>query len=95
MKSSTRVDLAFALGLFLGVPISFFNRRDLFLSLQAGFVFAVFVAAIVAILSWGMDIAVRKGYPAWMGFLLVLLLNVFGLLLLAILPSKLGITDQA
>ncbi len=88
MRTSTRIILAFVTALFLGVPISLWNRQDLFLSLQSGFVFAILVAAIVAMLSWGMDMAVRKGYPAWMGFLLVLLLNIFGLLFLALLPGK-------
>ncbi len=96
MKSSTRIELAFSIALFVGVPVSFFNRGNLFFSLQSGFVFAVIVATIVAMLSWGIDIAVRKGYPAWMGFLLVLLLNVFGLLLLVLLPAiRLSNSDQA
>jgi hypothetical protein len=46
------------------------------------------VATIVALLSWGIDIAVKKGYPDWVGFLLVLLFDVFGLLVLAILPDR-------
>lgn len=88
MKSSARIVLAFILGFLLGFVISLSNRRDLALSFQSGFIFAVIVAFVVAMLSWGIDIAVRKGYPAWAGFLLVLILNVLGLLLLVILPDK-------
>jgi hypothetical protein len=56
--------------------------------LQAGFIFAVLVGIIVAMLSWGIDIAVKKGYPAWVGLFLVLFLNVFGLVIIAVLPDR-------
>ncbi len=88
MTSSTRIFLAFVISFPLSVVISLSNRQGLVLSLQSGFVFSIIVTFIVSILSWGIDIAVKKGYPRWAGFLLVLIFNVFGLVLLAILPNK-------
>jgi len=88
MKSSTRIVLAFIIGLFLGVVIPIINGMGLLLALQSGFIFAILVAIIVSMLSWGIDIAMSKGYPDWAGFFLVFFLNIFGLLLLAILPNK-------
>ena len=88
MNSSIRIVLAFIIGFLVGSVISFLNRPDLLLSLQAGFIFAVNVTVIVAILSWGVDITVKKGYPDWVGFFLVLILNILGLLILGILPNK-------
>lgn len=88
MKSSTRILLALIISFLLSVFISFSNGRDLLLSLQSGFIFAIIVATIVAMLSWGMDIAVEKGYSGWVGFFLVLILNVLGLVLLAVVPNK-------
>ena len=88
MKASTRIFIAFFVSLILGFSISLLNGRSQAPALQSGFFFAVLVAIIVAMLSWGIDIAVKKGYPDWVGFFVVLILNVFGLLLLAILPNK-------
>ncbi len=88
MKSSTRIVLALIIGFLAGVSLSLFNGRDLLSSLQAASIFALIVTTIVAILSWGIDIAVNKGYPSWVGFLLVLILNILGLVILAILPDK-------
>ena len=88
MKSSARITFAFVIGFLLGVIISLLNGRDFLLSLQAGLVFAVFAALIIGMLSWGIEIATKKGYSGWVGLLLVLFLNVLGLLLLAILPIK-------
>jgi len=88
MKSSTRIFIGFIVSFLLGFVISLLNGRDLTSAVQAGFFFAVLVGIIVAMLSWGMDIAVKKGYPAWVGFFLVLFLNVFGLLILVVLPNR-------
>lgn len=94
MKSSTRILLALIISFLLSVFISFSNGRDLLLSLESGFIFAITVATIVAMLSWGMDIAGEKGYSGWVGFLLVLILNVLGLVLLALVPNKTAVTNQ-
>lgn len=88
MKSSTRILIGFIVSFLLGIVISLLNGRSLALAFQAGLLFAVLVGIIVAMLSWGIDIAVKKGYPAWVGFFLVLFLNVFGLLILAVLPNR-------
>jgi len=87
MNTWSRTGLAFVLGLSIGTFISFVNGRDFVSALQAGFGFAVLVGFIVAVLSCGMDIAVEKGYPGWLGFLLVLCLNIVGLVILALLPA--------
>jgi len=88
MKSGTRIFIGFIVSFLLSIFISLLNGRSLASAFQAGFFFAVLVGMIVAMLSWGIDIAVKKGYPAWVGFFLVLFLNVFGLLILAVLPNR-------
>ena len=88
MKSSNRIVLAFIIGFLAGVFISLSNGRDLLSSLLSGFIIAIITVAIVILLSWGIDIAVKKGYPGWLGFVLVLIFNVFGLMLLAVLRNK-------
>jgi hypothetical protein len=39
-------------------------------------------------MSRGIDLAERKGFPGWAGFLLALIFNVFGLLILISLPAR-------
>ncbi len=86
MKSWMRIGLALIRGFLVGFVISLANGVDFASALQRGLIFALIVGAIVAILSWGMDIAVEKGYPGWLGFILVLFLNVIGLIILAVVP---------
>ena len=88
MKSNTRIVLALVISFLAGFVLALLNGRDLLASLQSAMFFAIIATAIVAILTWGMDIAVKKGYPAWAGFLLALFLNIFGLAILAVLPTK-------
>src|SRR5262245_21863530 len=87
MNTWTRTALALVLGLPIGTFVSFVNGRDFISALQAGFGFALIVGFIIAFLSWGMEIALDKGYPGWLGFLLVLCLNIFGLIILVLLPA--------
>ena len=87
MKSSMRIGLALVLGFGIATLTSFINGRDVGSALQAGFGFALIVGVVVAVLSWGMDMAVEKGYPGWFGFFLALCLNIVGLVILAILPA--------
>ena len=88
MKSNTRIFLALVISFLAGLVLALLNGRDLLLSLESALSFAIIATAIVAILTLGMDIAVKKGYPAWVGFLLALFLNVIGLAILAVLPTK-------
>jgi len=88
MKPSTRIFIGFIVSFLLGFVISLLNGRSLSSAFQAGLIFTVLVGIIVAMLSWGIDIAAKKGYPAWIGFFLVLFLNIFGLLILAALPNR-------
>jgi hypothetical protein len=94
MKSSIRIILSFIISFILGVVISLSNGRDLLSSLQSAFIFAIIAATIVAMLSWGIGIAVKKGYSNWVGFLLVLILNILGLAILVVLPKKTTVIDQ-
>ena len=94
MKSSIRIILSFIISFILGVVISLSNGQDLLSSLQSAFIFAIIVATLVAMLSWGIDIAVKKGYSDWVGFLLVLILNILGLVILAVLPNKTTVINQ-
>ena len=95
MKSSTRILLALVISFLAGFILALLNGRGLLLSLQSALFFTIIVTIVVAILSWGIDIAVKKGYPDWVGFLLALLLNVFGLAILAVLPNKITVANQA
>ena len=94
MKSSMRIMFSFIISFILGVVISLSNGQDLLSSLQSAFIFAIIVATLVAMLSWGIDIAVKKGYSNWVGFLLVLILNILGLVILAVLPNKTTVINQ-
>ena len=94
MKTNTRIILALIISFLAGFILALLNGRSLLLSLQSALFFTIIVTTIVAILSWGMDIAVKKGYPAWVGFLLALFLNVFGLAILAVLPTKTSAANQ-
>jgi uncharacterized membrane protein len=87
MKSWILILLALVLGFFVGMGVSLANGKDLLFALQRGVIFALLVGVIVAILSWGVDTADEKGYPSWLGFLLVFCFNIFGLIILALLPS--------
>lgn len=88
MTASKRTILAFIASLVLGIVIPFWKGQGLFLSLQHGFIFAIIVTVIVAMLSWGIEIAVKKGYPAWVGFFLVAIFDILGLLILTFLPNR-------
>jgi ABC-type transport system involved in cytochrome c biogenesis permease subunit len=95
MNSSTRIFLALILGLLAGLVSGLANGLDLATAVQRAVVFSMLTAAIVGVLSWSMDLASRKGYSPWLGFWLVLLFNVIGLLLLALLPSRASESNKA
>jgi hypothetical protein len=87
MKSWIRIGLAFALGFLISISVSLANGKDWLGAFQTGLYFAMLIGVFVAILSWGIDIAVEKGYPNWFGFILALCLNALGLIILALLPN--------
>ena len=94
MTSNKRIMVALIISFLTAIVFSMFNGRDLPSAFQAGFIFAPTIAIVVAILSWSIDIAVKKGYPGWMGFLLALILNILGLLILAVLPDKAALNNN-
>jgi uncharacterized membrane protein len=70
------------------LAVSVLNGRGVAVSIAAAAVFGLLVGVVVAILSWAFNYAGAKGYSGWMGFFLVLVLNVLGVLLLLILPAR-------
>jgi len=88
MKSNTRIVMAFVISFTLTFVLACFNGQTLLIALQSSFGFAILTTFLVAILSWGIDLAERKGIPSWVGFLLVLIFNVFGLAILALWSAK-------
>ncbi|MEJ2709962.1 MAG: hypothetical protein P8074_20290 [Anaerolineales bacterium] len=89
MNSTTRrTIISLILGFSIGFLFSIRNGRDIQTSLLSALVFSLLVAVIVAVLSWSIEYAERKGYPGWLGFVLVLCLNVIGVLILFLLPER-------
>jgi hypothetical protein len=82
--------MAMLLGFVIAVAVSLLNGGDLLGSVLSGLVLAVIVGVIVAVLSWAVDTARTKGYGAWVGVLLVILLNLVGVVLLLLLPARQG-----
>src|SRR5262245_44735067 len=88
MKTAARVISALALAFVVGVTLASANGQDVVTALRSSLAFASIAATLVALLSFGMEKAVDKGYPAWLGLLLVVLLNVLGLVILTLLPAR-------
>jgi hypothetical protein len=86
MKTVTRVSSALALSFVVGVALASANGQDTLTALRSSVSFASITAALVALLSFGMEKAEDKGYPGWIGLLLVVFLNVLGLVILTLLP---------
>jgi hypothetical protein len=88
MKTATRTISAFALAFIVGTILATANGLDPATALGSSITFAGITAALVALLSFGIEKAEEKGYPAWMGVLLVVFLNVLGLVILTFLPRQ-------
>jgi len=88
MKTTNRVTAALALSFFVGVTLASINGQDMMTALRSSVIFASITGAVIALLSLGMEKAEDKGYPASLGLLLVVLLNVLGLIILTILPRR-------
>ena len=90
MKTAARAISALTLAFAVGVTLASANGQDIVTALRSSLAFASITAALVALLSFGMEKAVDKGYPAWLGLLLVVLLNVLGLVILTLLPARMA-----
>jgi len=86
MNLKKRIGLAFTLGLFIGINISISNGSNLLTALRDGFIFSLIITTIVVLINWGMNLTKEKGYPIWVGFVLVLFLNIIGIIILLLLP---------
>ena len=82
-----RTVIAILASLLIGLLLALFNGLDLISAVKAALIFSVITGAIVAMLSWAVEIAREKGYSAVIAFLAVIILNIFGILLLLALPS--------
>ena len=89
MNLKQRLGLAFTLGLLIGINISISNGANLLTAIRDGFIFSLIITSIVALISWGLNLSKEKGYPIWVGFVLVLFLNIIGIIILLLLPSHL------
>lgn len=85
---------ALIMGFVLGSVISFYNGQDFASSLMAGLWFSLIVGVIVSILAWAVETAKQKGYSALTGFILVLVLNILGIVILLLLPTKTSRTTR-
>jgi hypothetical protein len=88
MKTATRVISALALSFFVGLTLAVINGQHILTALRSSVIFASITTALIALLSFGIEKAEDKGYPAWLGVLLVVFLNVLGLIILTILPRR-------
>jgi hypothetical protein len=87
MSLKKRIGLAFTLGLFIGINISISNGANLQTAIRDGFIFSLIITSIVALIAWGMNLTKEKGYPIWIGFVLVLFLNIIGIIILLLIPT--------
>ncbi|MEP7359769.1 MAG: hypothetical protein ABI847_21135 [Anaerolineales bacterium] len=89
MNSGTsRIALGAVLAFVGALGIGLANGLGALTSLGNALIFSLIVGAIIAVLNWAIAIAQRKGYSPWLGFGLVVVLNVIGLLLLLWLPAR-------
>ena len=87
-RRSWRIMSALLVGFVSGFTLALVNGQSVPLSLYGGLVLAAVAGLLATLLLWTVEIAEKKGYGEWVGMLAALLLNVPGLLLLALLPSR-------
>lgn len=80
--------LAFLLGWTSGMIACLVNQLPLGDVLLRSLSFGILVAAIVALLAWASETAEQKGYPSWLGFWLVAILNILGMFIVWLLPDR-------
>jgi ABC-type transport system involved in cytochrome c biogenesis permease subunit len=80
--------LAFILGWTSGLIACLGNQLPLGNALLRSLGFGILVAVIVAVLAWASETAEQKGYPGWLGFWLVVILNILGILIIWLLPER-------
>jgi uncharacterized membrane protein len=81
-----------------GMIVCMFNQLRLGDAMLRSLSFGILVAVIVSILAWASEAAEQKGYPSWLGFWLAVILNVFGILIIWLLPdqdNKLTLRNQS
>ena len=83
-----RIAVAVALAFAIALTVSLANGLAAPLALRNSLLFTLLVTAIVAVLDWAMAAAQRKDYSPWLGFWLVIVLQLLGIVMLLILPAR-------
>lgn len=83
-----RTLVAVLLGFAAAFAISILNGFTFALALYSAALLAVIAGVIVGVLSWAIEYAVGKGYPGWLGPVLVIFLNIVGVIILVLLPTR-------
>jgi hypothetical protein len=87
-STGRRVLAGIILAFALGYVIVLSNGRGFIQALSAAALLALIAGVTVGILSWAVEYALRKGYPGWLGFLLIFFLNFVGIFILLLLPAR-------
>jgi hypothetical protein len=80
--------VALLFGFVLVFVLAVASGQGVVASLYGGLMLTAAAGVLAAPLVWAADVARDKGYGAWLGLLLFLVLNFLGLLLLWLLPSR-------
>ena len=75
-----------AAGFLFTITLALVNGRDLISALKAGLILILLVCGVCIPILWGIEIASKKGYPAWLAGILVLCFNILGLVIVILLP---------
>jgi Na+/proline symporter len=83
-----RVIAGIVIAFLAGFLLSLSNGLGFADAVGRGAIYALIVGAVVAVLSWAVYMAARKGYSPWLGVALVVFLNLIGVLVLLWLPPR-------